>query len=178
MSSTGGDVERASLVWAVRRLRSTGYGKHVGRFSYYHVDLIAELPDVEEFLEATRQQFDAPYSDFNVIKLAPSRLSFLLYEHFSVPFPALLTALSCDITHGAARFTDYSRRHNPPILHRKELLLPADHALVSDAVQLTERLEGMGAFKRAATIGTRDGWQARLHSLGLTIEGGQLLSIA
>ena len=28
-------------------------------FSYYHVDLIAELPDVEVFLEATRQQFDA-----------------------------------------------------------------------------------------------------------------------
>ena len=53
-------MERASLVWAVRRLRSTGCGKHVGRFSYYHVDLIAELPDVEEFLEATRQQFDAP----------------------------------------------------------------------------------------------------------------------
>ena len=171
-------MERASLVWAVRRLRSTGCGKHVGRFSHYHVDLIAELPDVEEFLEATRQQFDAPYSDFNVIKLAPSRLSFLLYEHFSVPFPALLTALASDMTRGASRFIDYSGRQNPPILHRKELLLPHDHPLVPAAVQLTERLDGMGAFKRPSTIGTRDGWHARLHSLGLTIEGGQLVSIA
>ena len=171
-------MERTSLSWAYRRLRSTGCGKHVGGFSYYHLDLIAILPDVVEFLEVTRQQFDRPRSDFNVIKLSRSRLSFLLYEHFSASFPALLTALSCDVKCGASRFTDYAGRHNPPILHRKELLLPADHPLVPDAVQLTKRLENMGAFKRATTIGTRDGWHARLQSLGLTIEGGQLVSIA
>ena len=172
------NVDSAGLAWAYRRLRSTGRGKHVARFTYYHVDLIAQVPDVAEFLETTRQQIDEPRSDFNVIKLSRSRLGFLLYEHFSASFPTLLTALSCDMTRAASRFTDYNGRHNPPILHRKELLLPADHPLVPDAVQLTERLERMGAFKRAKEIGTRDGWHARLHSLGLTVEGGQLVSIA
>ena len=146
------------------------------RFSYYHVDLIAKLPGVAEVLQISAHRFGERQSDFNVVKLARSRLSFLLYEHFSEPFPALLTALSCDIAHGASRYTDYSQRRNPPILHRKELLLPADHPLVPAAVQLTERLDRLGAFKDPARIGTRNSWLARLCFLGLTIKDGELVS--
>ena len=166
----------ATLTWASRHLRSTGRGKHMVQFSYYHVDLIAELPDVAAMLEVTRKRFGDQQSEFNVVKLAQSRLSFLLYEHFSQPFPALLTALSCDIAQATSRFTDYSRRRNPPILHRKELLLPADHPLVPPAVELTEELDRLGAFNRPTGIGTRDGWLARLSSLGLAIEDGVLVS--
>ena len=101
-----------------------------------------------------------------------SRLSFLLYERFSEPFPALLTALSRDVAQDTSRFTDYSRRRNPPILHRKELLLPAAHPLVLPAVQLTGELERLGAFGRPSEIGTRDGWLDRLDSLGLAIKDG------
>ena len=64
------------------------------QFSYYHVDLIAGLPDVADSLQTTIQRFGERQRDFNVVKLARTRLSFLLYEHFSEPFPALLTALS------------------------------------------------------------------------------------
>ena len=107
-----------------------------------------------------------------MVKLGRSRLSFLLYEHFYRPFPALLTALSCDIALATSRFTYYSRRRSPPILHRKELLLPADHPLLAPAVQLTGELERLGAFERPSQIGTRDGWLARLDCLGLAIEDG------
>ena len=166
----------AALMWASRQLRSTGRGKHMVQFSYYHVDLLSEMPDVAELLETIRKRFGAQQTEFNVVKLAHSRLSFLLYEHFSRSFPALLTALSCDVALASSRFTDYSRRRNPPILHRKELLLPAGHPLVLPAVQLTEELERLGAFKRPSEIGTRDGWLARLGSLGLAMEDGVLVS--
>ena len=166
----------APLAWANRHLRSTGRGKHMVQSSYYHVALIAEVPDVAALLETTRRRFGEQQSEFNVVKLAQSRLSFLLYEHFSQPFPALLTALSCDISQTTSRFTDYSQRRNPPILHRKELLLPADHPLVPAAAQLTEELERLGAFQRPSEIGTRDGWLARLGSLGLAMEDGELVS--
>ena len=76
---------------------------------------------------------------------------------------------------GLAASYDYSRRCNPPILHRKELLLPADHALVPAAVQLTQRLDRLDAFKDARRIGTRDGWHARLHALGLKLRDGDLV---
>ncbi len=166
----------AALSWAIRQLRSTGRGKHMVQVSYYHVDLIAELPDVAALLETTGRRFGEQQSEFNVVKLGPSRLSFLRYERFSQPFPALLTALSCDIAQATSRFTDYSQRRNPPILHRKELLLPADHPLVPPAAKLTEELDRLGAFKSPSQIGTRDGWLARLSSMGLAIENGVLVS--
>ena len=165
-----------ALMWASRLLRSTGRGKHMVQFSYYHVDLIAEMPDVAELLETIRRRFDAQQSEYNVVKLGQSRLSFLLYEQFSQPFPALLTALSCDIARATSRFTDYSQRRNPPILHRKELLLPADHPLVPPAAKLTTELDRLGAFKSPSQIGTRDGWLGRLSSMGLAIENGVLVS--
>ena len=174
----GSDLGYARLAWANRQLRSTGRGKHMVQFSYYHADLIKRLPEVMEFLQITTRRFGERPSDFNVVKLAQSRLSFLLYGHFSEPFPILLRALSCDIARGTSRVTDYSQRPNPPILHRKELLLPADHPLVPAAVDLTERLERLGAFKGATRIGTRDSWLARLGSLGLTIKDGELVPAA
>lgn len=173
-----GDPEHSGLTWAYRQLRATGRGKHLARFSYYHVDVISTLPDLAEFLLKTAERFSKPQSDFNVVKLSPSRLSFLLYEPFTQPFPELLTALTCDMAHGTRRFTDYSGRANPPILHRKELLLPSDHPLVPAAVQLTECLERLGAFKDTTRIGTSDGWNARLRSLGVVIAGGQLVPAA
>ena len=161
-----------------RQLRSTGRGKHMAQFGYYHVDLIAGLPDVADSFPATMQRFGGRQRDFNVVKLARTRLSFLLYEHFSEPFPALLTALSFDALHGGCRFIDYSQRASPPILHRKELLLPANHPLVPAAVELTQRLDRLGAFKDATRIGTRKAWRTRLSSLGLTIENGELVPTA
>ena len=165
----GSIPDRAKLDLAKQRLRATGRGKHVAGFSYYHSDLIVQVPGAWEFVQKTRRLFK-PRSDFNVVRLSHSRLSFLLYEGFSLPFPALCTSLFCDLASGASRFTDFSRRRNPPILHRKELLLPADHPLVPDAVRLTRRLEDSGAFTGVRTISTRECWRSRLAALGLTLE--------
>ena len=163
------NLDCARLGLANRALRTSGRGKHVGASSYYHVDLIVQKPEAWELLQKMRRRFE-PRGNFNVVRLSHSRLSFLLYERFSAPFPALRTSLFCDLANGASRFTDFSQRANPPILHRKELLLPADDPLVPDAVRLTRRLEGWGAFTGVKTIGTREGWRSRLEALGLTLE--------
>lgn len=157
-------------------MRSSGRGKHVARFSYYHIDLIDQMPYMAQFLKALRHRFDEPRFDFNVVKLSRAQLSFLEYDHFEDPFPALLKSLYCDVSSGRQNFTDYSRRRNPPILHRKELLLPANHPLVPVASRLTERLESLGAFQSGSHIGTRNGWLARLRSLGFAIHDGELVN--
>lgn len=155
-------------------LRSTGRGKHVGPFSYYHRSVVERVPSAAAHLDSIWRRFNNSQSLFNVIKLDRGyRVSFLHYEDFSQPFPALLSALSCDLGHQAARATTYARRSNPPILHRKELLLCENDPLVRQAVDLTARLEKLGAFRETRTIGTRLGWRRRLADIGVQPDGSQ-----
>ena len=156
------------LAWAYVELRSSGRGKHVGSFSYYHARLVAERPSVASFLTDVCCGFGGSFDDFNVVKLdGRRRVSFLRYEDFDAAFPALLAARSCDIERGSCRQTDYAGRRNPPILHRKELLLPGGDPRVPRAERLTRCLEARGAFADARSIGTRDAWRRRLRDLGL-----------
>ena len=165
----------AGLAWAYQTLRQTGRGKHVGKFSYYHTSLLAKAPSVEQFLTRTLLDVHGTRIEFNVVKLdRDSRLSFLLYDDFTAQFPTLRSAVSLDLALGTSRATNYSHRSNPPILHRKELLLCADDPLVPKAAQLTERLDACGAFAKSNKIGTRNGWASRLHDLGMTLIDGDV----
>ena len=160
-------IRVGDLARAYAELRATGRGKHVRSFSYYHASVVAERPTVAVYLSDLCRRFDASFEAFNVVKLdGRNRVSFLCYEDFDAPFPALLSALSCDLDQRTSRSTDYGRR-NPPILHRKELLLPRDDPRVPAAERLTRCLEARGAFADAKSIGTRKGWQRRLTELGL-----------
>jgi hypothetical protein len=64
--------------------------------------------------------------EWNVVKVEKSSVSLLLYESFDVDFPALLVSVKVDLGTGAVSRIDYRGRENPPILHRKEVLLPPD----------------------------------------------------
>ena len=154
------------------RLKATGRGKHIHPFSYYHEALLETVPRLSDDLHAIRMGLRLPSTPFNVVKLdACNRISFLLYEPFDFAFPTLLAAESCDLARGTIRRINYAGRPNPPILHRKELLLPAEHPLVAEAVRLTSRLERRGAFRDFTTIGTRLSWQRRLADLRLDESG-------
>ena len=162
----------SSLRWALQQLKATGRGKRVGPFTYYHTTLLAQLPEVFDHLDSLRRDCHAESFAFNVVKLdAGSQISFLRYESFDALFPSLLAALTCNLDRRDARRTDYTARRNSPILHRKELLLPENDPRVAEASRLTEHLERLGAFRNPAAIGTRDGWQRRLFSLGLDPSG-------
>ena len=154
------------------RLKATGRGKHIHPFSYYHEALVETVPRLSDDLAAIRTRLRLPSTPFNVVKLdARNRISFLVYEPFDVAFPSLLAAESCDLARGTVRRIIYAGRPNPPILHRKELLLPAEHPLVPEAESLTNRLERRGALRDITTIGTRLGWQRRLAELRLDETG-------
>ena len=65
----------------------------------------------------------------------------------------------------------YAAEGNPPILHRKELLLPPAHPRAGDFAALTAAAERLGLFADARSIGTRAPWEARLGRLGVRVEG-------
>lgn len=165
-------LEEARLV-----LHHSGRGKHVGSFGYYHAALIKQFPDTCKVIDSVRWGFPSPAQGYNVVKIdrGSHRLSFLLYQDFTAAFPALRLSVSCRMDDGGSRITNYEQRANPPILHRKELLLPKEHPLVRDGELLTARLEELGAFEGKRKIGTRDGWNARLRQLGLMLVDDQLV---
>ncbi len=171
MAMSFGQVLGTDIARARERLRATGRGKHIGSFSYYHVDLVRTVPDASRvFCELVDRVARQPPA-YNVVKLGrQSRFSFLRYEDFNALFPVLLTALSCCLRMGSVRWIDYRPRRNPPILHRKELLLPADDPRVGPSAVLTQQLEAAGAFAEPHRIGTRRRWAETLVRIGWTQE--------
>jgi DNA phosphorothioation-associated putative methyltransferase len=148
-------------------------GKKVGGALYAHRDALPR-----EGVEADRVRTAlgaAPGTDWNVAKVEKASVSLLLYESFDVPFPALLSSTKVDLATGAVKRTDYAGRRNPPILHRKELLLPPDDPRLPAFRALTATAEEHGLFRESNKIGTREAWQARIDTAGLILRKGKLL---
>ncbi|NEX18457.1 MAG: hypothetical protein C1943_18105 [Halochromatium sp.] len=74
-------------------------------------------------------------------------------------------------------YRTYADSLNPPILHRKELLLPAEHPRLEEYRALTEAAESIGLFEETTRIGYRRQWLERVRAAGYRIEGHALLPL-
>jgi len=111
-------------------------------------------------------------SRWNVVRVARGELSLLDYADFDDdPFPSLRFSTLVREDGGHVVTRDYSARSNPPILHRKELLVSDDYPRRSDWVQATLRLMEAGAFADHHRIGTRAAWRRRLEELAIDERG-------
>jgi len=138
---------------------------------YIHVAALGKLaPDLHERLQsaAVRAGLSAD-TEFNVIKIdeAGKQISLLYYEHFfESPFPALRSSVIVNLPSGRVKRLRYDLSDNPPILHRKELLLPPDHPQTPLFAALTEHLEAAGLLRDTRRIGLVRQWQERLAAAG------------
>lgn len=146
-------------------------GKRVRGSLYLHRSAVSSLlPDDVSRVNAASDRCDFKW---NVLRLSPGGVTLLKYADFEDdPFPALEASLSIRDGEWIPTRRDYSTRSNPPILHRKELLVGPDHPKRTEWAATTERLVACGAFKNAHLIGTRRVWATRLSSLGLAADGG------
>jgi DNA phosphorothioation-associated putative methyltransferase len=151
-------------------------GKRVGGALYLHRSAVPVALEVDSAAAVAQAESHAGGIEWNVVKIAKGSVSFLLYESFDdVPFPALLASTKVDLTSDALTCSDYRRRANPPILHRKELLLPADHPRLPVFRALTAAAEEHGLFNDAKKIGTRKAWEALIAQAGLVLRGHRLV---
>jgi DNA phosphorothioation-associated putative methyltransferase len=153
-------------------------GKRLPDALYIHVDALRLLPEGSEALiERVREQAQVEVGAYNVLKLGllSPKLSFLLYANFDDdPFPPLAKSWSVDLASRTVAARQYNTSVNPPILHRKETLLPPDHPRAGEYRALTEALEQRGLLANANAIGWRRAWDERLRKEGVRIVGHSL----
>jgi DNA phosphorothioation-associated putative methyltransferase len=150
-------------------------GKRVGQSTYLHKSAIGCLPF--EVLKRVREaEGRVAQIQWNVVRVSKDSISFLIYESFDeVAFPALLTSVKVEIVSGDVAQTDYRRRANPPILHRKELLLAPADPRIPKFRALTGVAEDHGLFREANKIGTRKAWEKAIADAGLVLKGHTLI---
>lgn len=148
-------------------------GKRVGGSVYLHRSALLLLTASER--EAVQKAASAAgWDGWNVARLdggPTGRVALLEYESFdAVAFPALLGSCLVELN-GSATRRNYRSSANPPILHRKELLLAPDHPQRPLFAGLTAELEAKGLFADPIRIGTRRAWEKRLTDAGVRIDG-------
>lgn len=159
---------------ATQRPSRTGSGKRVGGAVYLHASAL----DGDSRAVVERAVGLADGFQWNVAKISPGSVSLLLYEDFdTVGFPALLASVKVDLDIGKTSATDYRGRRSPPILHRKETLLPIDDPRRPKFAALTRAAEEHGLFSEPTRIGTRRQWSELLASKGLRVEDQSLVPV-
>lgn len=160
-----------------------GFGKRVLDDWYIHRVCI-ELLDDEAKVMITAALESAPtpaYERANVVKLNLTswRISLLRYDDFfDAPFPVLLEAWSLSAPgEPTVTYRSYLDSLNPPILHRKELLLPPSHPLRPKFEEITRQAEALGLFDETATIGFRESWFRLVADKGYKIVGADFMPI-
>ena len=150
-------------------------GKRVGGARYFHESAVqwTSLSSRKAMEKAMRIARVNPRA-FNVVKFdgePPERVSLLAYEDFEASaFPTLLDSWTIDFNRQRCVHRSYRTSRNPPILHRKELLLALDDPRRETFAQLTEQLERRDLFEKANSIGFRREWEKRLANAGIVIE--------
>jgi hypothetical protein len=134
--------------------------KTVGVHKYYHKHVVGNLdPALIEKITTAENIANLTSGDqYNVVKLSeinPS-ITFLDYRgFFEEAFPVLANHWTVYPEGGTFRHRNYETSLNPPILHRKELLLEKDHPQQNEFQALTAAAEQIGLFDNPMHMAAR-----------------------
>ena len=96
---------------------------------------------------------------------------------FDGAFPKLAASWRLDPISGVVTHRAYAHSLNPPILHRKELLLPEDDTRREVYATLTAVCESIGLFDDPRRIGYKSQWEQLVREKGYRIAGHELVPI-
>lgn len=155
-------------------------GKKIGDDLYVHLSCIDE-PEFQlqraRIVDAINEIISTSEVVPNVFKLnrKTDRFSLLSYADFEeAPFPELVASWTyVGGGHGSATYRSYSSSLNPPILHRKELLVLPSHPSRSQWQDCTRAAEELGFFDDPITIGFRLNWQRVIEGKGYRLVGNE-----
>jgi hypothetical protein len=161
-------------------LAQLGFGKRLPNALYVHREAMMAalgLSHPMAVLLARVAERLAAGPEYNMVKFrtAEFKISFLSYpDFFEDPHPSLRQALTVDLVKGKSRVTDYADQFNPPILHRKDALLPPEHSKRQVFIELTRAEEEAGLLDETDAIGFKLNWDRLLSSRGFRLSGHRL----
>lgn len=113
------------------------------------------------------------------VNLRLRRVSLLEYLEFETnQFPVLSrvwTITNSDVA--SVTYRSYAQSTNPPILHRKELLVARDHPARDEWCKTTESCTELGLFDETKTIGFLLNWERSVAAKGFRISDNQFVPI-
>jgi DNA phosphorothioation-associated putative methyltransferase len=115
--------------------------------------------------------------DWNIAKFWKTdfKFSLLSYPSFEdASYPELACSLFVDLNTKHHRINDYSKSDNPPILHRKELMVADDHPCFEEFTLLTQEGEQAGLYENTRSIGFKLGWITTINNAGYELVDGRL----
>ena len=155
-------------------------GKRVSGDLYVHRSSISNLADDDQkTIKHAISLIGKKPKDWNVVRIANDNVAFLTYGNFDEdPFPALKKSVRVDLFDGRIGERGFEKYSNPPILHRKELLVDESYSGRAKFSALTIRLEELGVFYDVHRIGFRHQWEARLKSHEIEIADHKVVAYA
>lgn len=156
--------------------------KSVGDRTYVHVDALSHdgVEYAERVAEAERLAHVKRHQHFNLVRIddAGPCVALLNYpDFFEDPFPALRESWLVDVDQGSVSYRTYADSLNPPILHRKELLLRPEDPRKVEYAALTSMADSVGLFDEPKRIGYRRQGLALVREKGYRIEGHALVPL-
>ena len=153
-------------------------GKKLPDAHYLHRDGFTEIDkQLSGFIVAVSKALKVSVDDWHVVKLSKKefKLSLLSYPTFFVePYPALTQSVTVDLSKLEHRVTQYLASDNPPILHRKETMLPSTHSAYDDCVMITQEGESAGLYNNSRMIGFKQSWENIIARHGYELVDGRL----
>ena len=157
-------------------------GKLVRGDLYFHVSATPDIPVSAHsaMLEACEIVGLRPAADFNVVKIGRggTPVSLLSYaDFFEDAFPRLENACTVSMSEKSYRERSYGAERNPPILHKKELLLSPKHPSRPLFETLTQVLEERDIRPNKPGLGFRRQWDEYLADMGVEIRDHKIVEL-
>lgn len=154
-------------------------GKRIGDELYVHLASVEHLAEaslrsaIEEALSRLEPRARAA-ANVAKVNTRSQRVALLSYPDFDEePFPALALSWSPSRNGtGEPVLRSYVDSLNPPILHRKELLVSAEHPARETWQAVTAQADALGLFDDPLSIGFRMNWERLIAAKGYQLLGG------
>ena len=105
-------------------------------------------------------------------------VSLLLYpEFFDDEFPSLAKSTTVNTANESVKIRNYGLHGNPPILHKKELLLDLNDHRRRMFLLFTEQLEARSIKPNKPGLGFKKQWETYLGIMGVAVKNHRIMDI-
>lgn len=155
-------------------------GKLTPEALYVHITALGQLEPLLRIYEGCASRVFGRPEETTLIKLHihKPQISYLYYPDFDTDaHPALKAGLVIDLKTFKIIRGDYSKRKNPPILHRKETFVSPEYPQYEEFTRLTQQEVELGLYENPSEIGTLEGWHKCLEEHCVEIKGHEVFDL-